>query len=349
MERIKPGMRPLSIGSFPYKDPDRAMDMILKYYPEAPCWAQLPSIGSSEQMYVQFYDGIPGITFDNEKKKLVASPVDDDFFIKMAEVFEKIMEEDLDYFSLPDDKARGLYHFIKNADKIQACSPRRIKGQITGPVSFSLVVTDTDMKPILYDESYRETVAGVFKMKALWQLEELKKVHPHVLMFIDEPYMASVGSSMVSISTDAASEMISTVAQAIKEKGGVAGVHCCGNTDWGALLKSGCDVVSFDAYEYGENFLLYADEAAEFIKSGGCVAWGIVPTSDDVERETAGSLAEKLLALMDRLSKTGLAMGSIRESAFITPACGLGNVEPEKAERIMRLNRELFNLMAGKT
>lgn len=345
MTEIKPGGLPLAIGSFPYLDPGEALEVILKNFPQVPVWPQLPQAGWMEQMYNQCYDGLAGISFDPEREKLIAAPPDDAFFQAMAEVFEKVMAEDYEAFAFSPEKAKGFYRFLEESGRVKALNPLWVKGQVTGPVSFSLMVTDAEMKPILYDESYREMVSGVFRMKALWQLKRLQEIHHRVILFIDEPYLASVGSSMVAFSMEEAARMLSELAGAIREKGGIPGIHCCGNTDWAAVLASGFEVVSLDAYEYGQNFLLYPEAIKEFLQGGGIIAWGIVPTSEDVAGEDAQSLAARLEALMDRLHPLGLTSESILEQSFITPSCGLGSVPPERADRIMELTRQVSALM----
>lgn len=39
----------------------------------------------------------------------------------------------------------------------------------------------------------------------------------------------------------------------------LAGIHCCGNTEWSILIDAGVDIVNFDAFGYGETIAMYAD------------------------------------------------------------------------------------------
>jgi hypothetical protein len=334
---FKPRCTPLAIGSFPYKDTDLALDAIFRYFSEIPLWPQLPAVDEQEQMYIQYYEGMPGIEFDSEKHKLTAGEVDDGFFEKMAEMLEHVMSEDLEYFAISEDKARGFRRFLEKSGDVKSLNPRWVKGHITGPVSFGLVITDKDMKPALYDESYREVIREVLKMKALWQVEKLKEIHPHVIILMDEPYMASFGSSMVALSQDEAVFLMGDIIRAIEEKGAVSGIHCCGNTDWSVIIKTGCRIISFDAYEYGDKFLLYRDELVNYLESGGMIAWGIIPTSEDVNNEDAASLVLKLENLVNRLAGEGIDRETVLKQSFISPSCGLGSIPVERGERIMKM------------
>lgn len=348
MNNIKPNLIPLAIGSFPYLDPAEAFTEVISHFNRVPLWPQLPRFDDREQMYIQYHEGIPGIYYDEKKRKLYAREIDDEFFEKMAEVLTHAMEGNADYFAISRENARGFYHFIDNPGEVKKLNPLWIKGQVTGPVSFALTVTDGDMKPILYDDSYRELVVNVIAMKAAWQVERMREIHPDIIIFIDEPYLANVGSSMVALSPEEATVMIRTVADVIRDRGALSGVHCCGNTDWNILFDSGCHIISMDAYEYGENFLLYGDRIVDFINNGGFIAWGIVPTSEAVRGETAQTLADRLNALLSRLEKKGISREKILEHSFISPSCGLGNLEVDLADLVMKTCRETSEIMAKK-
>ncbi len=167
-------------------------------------------------------------------------------------------------------------------------------------------------------------------MKARWQIKELKKLYPKVIIFIDEPSLVSLGSSYVNINADEAFEKLDEVIRAIKDEGALCGLHCCGNTDWPRLLKSGVDIISFDAYNFTKEFLLYRNELGGFYGRGGTVAWGIVPTSEAIEKETAAGLARRL--------------NPISGSSLVTPSCGTGTLGEDLARKIFRMTKEVSQL-----
>jgi len=73
----------------------------------------------------------------------------------------------------------------------------------------------------------------------------------------------------------------------------------------------------------------YANAVAEFIRSGGIISWGIVPTaSESLSKETPETLARLLSSYWEVVAvNTGLSAKGIAEQALIAPArCCLKNI-----------------------
>jgi hypothetical protein len=212
--------------------------------------------------------------------------------------------------------------------------PLALKGQVTGPVSWSLTVVDENQRPILYDDVLGEAVAKHLRLKAAWQERELAKLASRTVMFIDEPYMASYGSAYVPLSRD---QVIGLLEEVFAGLEGIKGVHCCGNTDWAILLKTSIDILSLDAYGYAEKLALYPEDVARFLERGGVIAWGIVPTNAMAETETVDSLVKRLHEALDRLVAKGVSRDALLQAGMITPSCGLGSTAPQLAEHVFEL------------
>ncbi|NIO71101.1 MAG: methionine synthase, partial [Anaerolineae bacterium] len=168
---------------------------------------------------------------------------------------------------------------------------------------------------------------------------------PTVITFVDEPYMASFGSAFVSLGREQAITLLEEVLAGIQ---GVKGVHCCGNTDWSILLSTSIDILSLDAYEYAQALSLYPDEVEAFLERGGIIAWGIVPTSEQVYQETVESLVEKLHQAMNLLVKKGIPLDQLLKSALISASCGAGPLPEPTAERVLSLAAEVSARMQEK-
>src|SRR4030042_1532132 len=111
-------------------------------------------------------------------------------------------------------------------------TPQAGKGHVTGPLSWGMTVTDENKRAILYHEILGDAVPRLLKLKAAWQEKELKKISKNTITFIDEPYMASYGSSVAAgafSKPEKIAEMIDEVCDGIS---GLKGITCCGNTDW---------------------------------------------------------------------------------------------------------------------
>ncbi|HCD39333.1 MAG TPA: hypothetical protein DEQ77_11600, partial [Candidatus Omnitrophica bacterium] len=149
-----------------------------------------------------------------------------------------------------------------------------------------------------------------------------------------EPYLVSIGSSFFNIKTESVVGMLNDVALAIHQEGALAGIHCCGNTDWSIVLRAGIDILNFDAYNYLDNLLLYRNELKDFSARGGILAWGIVPTASEEPLPAQASLLEK--------------MGIQEKPALITPACGLSGVSVQRAEETFALLVALTKQLSSK-
>jgi len=133
------------------------------------------------------------------------------------------------------------------------------------------------------------------------------------------------------------------VLEAVHAENALAGVHCCGNTEWSILIDAGVDIVNFDAFDYGETILLYPDAMRDFLKAGKALAFGIVPTnSAKIHAETVDSLMAKFCGLVEKLAKvTGLDTKLICNQAFVTPSCGTGSLPVADAELVFQTLRQL--------
>ena len=106
--------------------------------------------------------------------------------------------------------------------------------------------------------------------------------------------------------------------------------------------------VSFDAYEFADNFLVYRDDLRAFLEGGGTIVWGIVPTDPDaVAAATVETLHEKLLGHLETVEALGFAREQVLRQSLITPACGLGTRPPETAERAFHLTHDLADRLRG--
>ena len=104
------------------------------------------------------------------------------------------------------------------------------------------------------------------------------------------------------------------------------------------MLQTSIDILSFDAYNYGETLALYPNEVNRFLSRGGVIAWGIVPNNEqDLAKETSASLGERLEEAMTLLSNKGISYDNIKSQCLITPSCGLGSISIKAATRALEL------------
>jgi hypothetical protein len=329
---------PTISGSMPHTDPYKACDEITRHLKDIPAWPQLPGRTFLENMYVQYSEGFPGVVLGEER---IYVDRNQDLDPGLEQLYIAYLENNLDHAAISPDYAAGLDAFcqVLSESEPQAVA---LKGQVTGPVSWGLVVVDQDRRPVLYEEVLADAVAKHLRLKAAWQESKLRQFSERLVTFIDEPYMSSFGSALISLSREQAIMLMEEVLAGLE---GITGVHCCGNTDWSLLLATSVDILSLDAYEYAQALALYPEEVKAFLERGGMIAWGIVPNSDEVYDETVESLVERLHQAMDLLVQKGIPLDDLLESALISPACGTGSLPVETAIRVFNVTRGVSQAM----
>jgi methionine synthase II (cobalamin-independent) len=340
------------VGSFPNTN-SRALCQRLLEGLDVPDWPQLPRRSFRESMYVQYSAMLPALVIDEAGEK-VYFDTSGDWTGALERFYEHYLADEVDAFALSPEYAQGFFEMLTIAAG-SSLKQGWIKGQVTGPVSFGLTVTDQDLRASLYNEMLADVIIKNMAMNARWQVRQLKKVTPNVIIFVDEPYMASFGSAFISLSREQAVGMLNEVFAAIQAEGALAGVHCCANTDWSVLLETEVDILNLDAYGFLENLALYPQELRHFLDRGGTVAWGIVPNNAEVETVQARDLAVKLREGLEEISRKALARGvSITPEEFdrrslIAPSCGLGSTTTVVAERVLDMLAQVGeSLQAGR-
>ncbi|HPA72461.1 MAG TPA: hypothetical protein PKY31_09335 [Spirochaetota bacterium] len=338
-----------AIGSFPYDSADRALDIIFDAMPDAPVWPQLPRTALNEQMEIQYSEGMPRAVVDGEKGRLYFDTTGDysEEFAQFYEIYMTAMDPDggtgdCSALAISPEYSRGIYALEARLKKSGKKLPF-VKVHTTGPCSFALTVVDENKRAIYYNEEFRDVVVKALAMKCRWQIQKFAPFAEKVICFIDEPILSAFGSSTyISVKREDVVAHINELVEAIHADGGIAGVHCCGNTDWSILIDAGVDMVNFDAYEFGETIALYPDAMKSFIARGGILAWGIVPTSVKIRGEDAASLALRYDALAENLSKkAGIDRAVISSQTVVTPSCGTGSMEIADAEKVFSTLRDL--------
>lgn len=334
---IKPGnCLTTGIGSVPLLNGKEACQKIIESY-DIPFWPQLPKRGFHENMYAQFSQGIPGVVMGENKVYIDTSH---DFSRESQLVLQDFIDEKGEHYKVKRQHTSGFYSFMRMGEQLK--KKPWIKGQITGPISYGLQVCDEKRKPILYNEFVMDIVVKVLTMKLKWQEEMLKSVNRNTIIFLDEPFLSAFGSAFVSLTEEQVIGYVNQMFDAVKS---VKAIHCCGNTNWGLVTRTNTDIISFDAYEYGENFVLYHKDIKEFLNRGGVIAWGIVPSSAVIKEESAESPARKLDSLIQKLVKDGIDEGLLLERALITPSCGTGSLSIEEDELVRKNVNETAKLI----
>jgi len=334
-----------TVGSFPHPDPQQVCDLILENFPEIPVWPQLPACSLHEQMEIQFSEGIPCVVIDNDRQRMYIDTSGDTSMV-LAQFYENFMDDDLEHFAISKDFSRGIYAMEERLSSMDRSAMKYFKMQVTGPVSFGLSTVDQDKRAIYYNEMFRDVITKTIAMKARWQLRRFKPFCENRICFIDEPILSAFGSSTyVSVKREDVVAMINEVVEAIHTEGGLAGIHCCGNTEWTIPIDAGIDIINFDAFGYGDSIGLYPKEIKRFLEGGGVLAWGIVPTSDKLDGQTESSLADRFEILVNDLVTKGLDHEMLISNSLITASCGVGSAPIERAQRATQMIKQVSDTL----
>jgi hypothetical protein len=335
------------VGSVPHKDPVDLTHRLASLL-DIPAWLQLPRRNYLENIYTHYAATLPGVVVDSEKEKAIMRPDAADFDAQLEAFYQSIIDDNLDDFALTPDCALGFFALL---DELKGKPAAWVKGQVMGPISFGLTVTDQDLRASLYNETLADALVKNMSMNARWQARQLKTIGENVILFVDEPYMASFGSAFISLGREQALGYMNEVYDAVHGEGALVGVHCCGNTDWGLLLDSQADILNLDAYSFLDNLALYPKELRAFLDRGGAVCWGIVPNDELIRSESPASLAKRmrdgLQLIAEKASTRGIRITADELSArsLITPACGLGSTTVEIAERVFDVMAETAEIL----
>jgi len=343
-EPFQPHLATTGIGSLPLTDPASAAAFVLGADLSIPFWPQLPQRSFLEQMIPQYAEAMPCVQPSESEGRIVLDAAEK--YQHLQRFYEAFLSEKLDDLGLSEQAAAGFWAFHRLA---AGRTWPIVKGQVTGPITFTTGIADADKKPLYSDAELRQAAVDLLTRKAQWQIERLKPLASRqVLIFVDEPVLAAYGSSAyLGISEEDVCRMEGAIFQAIRQAGGISGIHVCGNSDWGVVIRTGVDVLNFDAYQYGTTIALYPDDVRALLDRGGCIAWGIVPTTNAVATETADSLARRFGACVDSLAAKGFSEDLLRERALLTPSCGAGNVSADDGARIFDLLAELRGKLSG--
>jgi hypothetical protein len=353
---FKPRFLACAVGSMPHADAAAAVDVILANLPEAPVSPQLSGRGLNEQMEIQYSEGMPCRVIDRDKGRMYFETSGDyiDAFTEFYEAYIAAMDPDdgtgdVSSMAISPDYAAGIYE-LENRLRAEGGTRPFVKCQTTGPCSFALTIVDENKRALWYNEEFRDVIIKALAMKCRWQIQKIKELGDRVICFIDEPILSGFGSSTyVSVSRDEVIAALGELVEAIHAEGALAGIHCCGNTEWSIPIDAGADIVNFDAFQYGETIAMYPDHVKRHLENGNALAWGVVPTSIAVRDASADSLLDHYEKMVDLLvEKSGVDRQLVYEQTILTGSCGTGSMEVADAERVFKLTGELSRALRAK-
>lgn len=328
-----PCSRATGVGALPHTDPNVACDDVLTIFPDFPYIPTLPDRGQLESIVYNDSEQLPGRIIRDDRLFYDSGA---DNTAALEKVFLDYLEGNTTEYPLHEQYASA---FMEMMHRDLSAAPI-LKWQVTGPVTFGMQVVDAEKRPIYYDAQLADMLSKMLALKARWCETEMmaRTGVPETLIVLNEPYLASLGSSVVPIDPETVVAGWNDIAALVQ---GGLGIHCCSNTDWEFVLNLNPSVVSIDAYATAKEFLLYGESIAAYLERGGVVAWGIVPADYRLfEKETVDSLHERYLAIRKELINR-ISPKLFDRQSLITPSCGIRFADRNGAGAIMRTAAEI--------
>ena len=232
------------VGSLPFVEPARAINLIARCAPDLPFWPQLRRISSREAIIPQFlgpsFKHVVGV----RGEYVYHVPADrlDRFAASLAR----------DDAKLEPANAAGFYAFIDAYGRGAFPHARAVKGQTLGPITGSCAL-ETDHGLLIENDELRALVANHAVRMANWQAETLLRVAPSVVLMLDEAYLGVVLRTRPELRSDVIA-LLRAVVLRIRRPGVLVGLHCCDELPFAVVAEIAPDVLSFDAHHGGAVF-----------------------------------------------------------------------------------------------
>ena len=306
------------IGSLPLASVASAIRSVAEFSAEVPFWPQLPRLSERESVIGQGLGVVADlIELRNEGYgyQVKAGRID-----SLVEILHRSNGE------LTPSNAASFDAFEKALSYGLFNSAVAVKGQIEGPITLSAYLFHQG-RPFLSDSSLFAAIAFHVSQGICWQIDQLKSAGLPVLLFVDEPALC-LEAPANAVSEEKRLNALAVTLEDARVRGAYAGLHCCAARPFERMLRAKPDILSFDAHDGLDVF--FADSyALDFVRQGGIVAYGLVPTRPRLNAVDAASI---FIHWLETASSAGDPQ-QFAQRAMVTATCGLGLLdEPSVAE-----------------
>lgn len=343
------------VGSLPYTNGSAALAKVWQSVPFAPYWPQLPQRGEGHWFLGQCLNAlaVTGV-IENGLHPVIQKNASDwpervSRFYAIYAAAKAGEEEALGSFAFPEKGGEEFAAFCLDLVTQGNRQAILLKGQLCGPITLGMYVTDPQGIPANNDPLQRDMLVKAAEMHAQWQVMALARSSGFslpIILAIDEPGLYAYQTGTADFPERG--QMIAAlnaVADGILIQGGIPAIHVCGETDWTLCFESHIRVINFDAYGHMEKMLEMAGPLNRFLSRRGMLAWGIIPTGMELAGETSATLQKRLEDNIARLAARGVDERRLRERSILTPVCGAGTLNLEWTEKINTLLTELNGIL----
>ena len=165
---------PTVVGSFPHTDARALADCILARFTAMPTWPQMPARDWRESMYVQYSEGLPGAVVDGPRARIYFRGDETLFAGNWRRSTRRWSRRT--WNASPSAGVRpGIAPVPRSRPAPRRRRPNGLKGQVTGPFSFAMTVTDENKRALAYTPELHEVAVQGMAMKARWLARQLRR------------------------------------------------------------------------------------------------------------------------------------------------------------------------------
>ncbi len=337
----KPNFAATMMSSVPYRDTERALDVIIENFPEAPC---LPVMTRGIRWVLE---GIPCVVINREKREILLDP-STERENEILEFYDRFESGDIDYFATTPEVAPFFYAMIERLKNRRPPEMKWVVFHTIGPLLLGDMLKQPDGTPSIHHETLRDILIKGMNMKTRWLERKIKEEIEDVEVVADLPETTLVNFTSAG-GTGNREEIISAINEGFSSLTCLTWIHCCANIDWSLLTDTKIDVINFDAYQHADKVVLYAKEFKDFIERGGMIGWGIVPVVEEtLTQVSVPSLVERIEKAIDFFVKKGIDEKLLASASWVLPCCDAVMLTPDQTELVFNMTREISEVMREK-
>jgi methionine synthase II (cobalamin-independent) len=326
--QLLPPCASTGIGSLPHTQVELGLQAALAM--DLPFLPQLPQRHPSEYMIPAALEGLPGLSFDEDGM----CTVDLAQWEAGGAAFEARLEEalssgHLEAFEPTLEGCRAWRPFLWEVENRKLALT---KAQIAGPFTVLTMARTSQGLSTLEMPGLDKAMYRLVMARALAMVKALRRTGTTPVFFLDEPGLYAFQRNQPRHLL--ALQELKLLVLALQREGALVGIHCCGNTDWGALLGVQPDVLSLDVRLSLDAMLEETEALARYLASGATLSLGIIPT-DLASTYDVAELADSVEASLRAALPKGWSFTRVLSHVLLTPACGLAMRSVQDAERIL--------------
>jgi hypothetical protein len=326
------------IGSLPHTQLELALQLALQV--DIPYLPQLPTGNPAEFMIPSALEGLPGLTIDAEGM----CTVDLARWREGRASFEHELEHafrsgEFGGFEPTPQACRAFRPFIW---EIEHRKLALAKVQLAGPATVKWVAR-TSEGPLTDADGLEAAILRLVLARALAMAKAVRRAGATPIVYLDEPGLYALDLTdpkhLVTL------QELRLLTAALQREGVLTGLHCCGNTEWGALLGLGLNLLSFDVQLSLDAVCEEREALVRFLEDGGALSLGIIPTNVSSSYRVE-DLVDSVDAALRATLPASLPARAVIDRSVLTPACGLAMRSAIDAERTFEQLREAQALLA---